>query len=149
VDEGGRVSWFNAMAAALLGVSHADARQFKAEELLGCNLEQVLARTLARTPQPLLLPNGLTVWMLAEYRDLGDGDDDEPRADAEMPPPPAAGPAIDAGADESATGATTLAHVSRQLIEQTLAQCQGNVSLAARRLGVSRGLLYRRLRNGR
>ena len=33
-----------------------------------------------------------------------------------------------------------------QLIEQALARCQGNISQAARMLGVSRGLLYRRLR---
>ncbi|MBN9320561.1 MAG: hypothetical protein J0H24_00090, partial [Delftia acidovorans] len=31
-------------------------------------------------------------------------------------------------------------------IEQALARCQGNISQAARMLGVSRGLLYRRLR---
>ena len=40
----------------------------------------------------------------------------------------------------------SLNEANRRLIEQTLAQCQGNVSRAARRLGVSRGLLYRRLR---
>lgn len=149
VDECGRVSWLNAMAAALVGVNHADARQFKAEELLGCSLEQVLARTLARSPQPLLLPNGLTVWMLAEYRDLGDGEEDEPQGEAGLPLPVQTGPAIDATGDEAGASAATLAQLSRQLIEQTLAQCQGNVSQAARRLGVSRGLLYRRLRNGR
>ena len=39
----------------------------------------------------------------------------------------------------------TLDHANRALIEATLAACDGNVSRAARRLGVSRGLLYRRL----
>lgn len=135
VDEGGRISWLNGMAAALTGVNHAEARQFRCEDLLGCDLEQVLARTLARQPQPLLLPNGLTVWMLAEYRDLGDGSPEPDLAAATPAPPPA-----------PATGNATLAQLNHQLIEQTLAECQGNVSQAARRLGVSRGLLYRRLR---
>jgi sigma-54 dependent transcriptional regulator, acetoin dehydrogenase operon transcriptional activator AcoR len=35
----------------------------------------------------------------------------------------------------------------RELIDRVLAECDGNISLAARRLGVSRGLLYRRRRD--
>jgi transcriptional regulator of acetoin/glycerol metabolism len=144
VDEGGRISWLNGMAAALTGVSAADARQFRCEELLGCSLAQVLERTLERQPRPLLLPNGLTVWMRAEYRDLGDGSGDgghNEDASGELAPLPAA-PAPAA----TPAGPATLAQLSRRLIEQTLTDCQGNVSQAARRLGVSRGLLYRRLR---
>lgn len=145
IDEGGRISWLNGMAAALTGVNGADARQFRCEELLGCDVEQVLARTLDRRPRPLPLPNGLTVWMQAEYRDLGDGSTDAPDeppraagAPATAEPPPAF--------DPRDAHPATLAQLSRRLIEQTLAECEGNVSLAARRLGVSRGLLYRRLR---
>jgi transcriptional regulator of acetoin/glycerol metabolism len=41
----------------------------------------------------------------------------------------------------------TLEGHSHQLIESTLAACGGNISRAARQLGVSRGLLYRRLRD--
>ena len=149
VDEGGRISWLNAMAAALIGVNTTDARQFRCEELLGCTLEQVLARSAARNAQPLLLPNGLTVWLLAEYRDLGDGENDATAADDE-PAPPAWQRAADSGSaapvPRPSTPSATLAQLSRQLIDQTLAECQGNVSQAARRLGVSRGLLYRRLR---
>ena len=40
----------------------------------------------------------------------------------------------------------SLQDASRQTIEQALAKANGNVSRAARALGVSRGLLYRRLR---
>jgi sigma-54 dependent transcriptional regulator, acetoin dehydrogenase operon transcriptional activator AcoR len=39
----------------------------------------------------------------------------------------------------------TLDQVTGDIIERTLADCKGNISRAARRLGVSRGLLYRRL----
>jgi sigma-54 dependent transcriptional regulator, acetoin dehydrogenase operon transcriptional activator AcoR len=39
----------------------------------------------------------------------------------------------------------TLDQVTGDIIERTLADCRGNISRAARRLGVSRGLLYRRL----
>jgi sigma-54 dependent transcriptional regulator, acetoin dehydrogenase operon transcriptional activator AcoR len=35
------------------------------------------------------------------------------------------------------------------LIEQTLAECGGNVSKAARTLGVSRGLVYRQVKKSR
>lgn len=50
------------------------------------------------------------------------------------------------GVAASPLSSPSLDEANRRLIEQTLAQCQGNVSRAARRLGVSRGLLYRRLR---
>ncbi len=90
----------------------------------------------------------------SEYRDLGDGqgsDNDDhgsarsaPQA-AHPPEAQALEPARPAG---SAAASATLAQIHRQLIDQTLAECQGNVSQAARRLGVSRGLLYRRLREG-
>lgn len=45
--------------------------------------------------------------------------------------------------------AATLDGASRALIERVLAAHKGNVSRAARELAVSRGLLYRRLKNER
>jgi len=43
----------------------------------------------------------------------------------------------------------TLRHAELHLIEAALANCQGNVSQAARSLGVSRGLIYRHLKQGK
>ncbi|WP_429107334.1 sigma-54-dependent Fis family transcriptional regulator [Aeromonas media] len=43
-------------------------------------------------------------------------------------------------------GTTTLREQSRQRVQQTLTECGGNVSEAARRLGISRTTLYRALR---
>lgn len=45
-------------------------------------------------------------------------------------------------------GATSLQALSQQAIAQALAQHQGNVSAAARQLGISRQTLYRRLQGG-
>ena len=54
----------------------------------------------------------------------------------EMQPLPATG-----------SGETTLGDHNRKLIESTLAECGGNISKAARKLRVSRGMLYRRLQS--
>ncbi|MDT4867247.1 Bacterial regulatory protein, Fis family [compost metagenome] len=61
----------------------------------------------------------------------------------ETPPLPPAD--LPDAAPRDAPAAPTLHHANRALIESTLAACGGNVSRAARQLGVSRGLLYRRL----
>ena len=46
------------------------------------------------------------------------------------------------------TGGTDLDSITRHAIEAALAAASGNVSAAARRLGISRSTLYRRLRHG-
>lgn len=64
-------------------------------------------------------------------------------------PPTIAAPATSAAPATPAPPARpgTLGDHGRQLIDATLAECGGNISRAARQLGVSRGLLYRRLRS--
>ena len=55
-----------------------------------------------------------------------------------------------AGVQTPSRGVTTLREQSRQRVQQTLAECGGNVSEAARRLGISRTTFYRHLaREGR
>jgi transcriptional regulator of acetoin/glycerol metabolism len=104
--------------------------------LFGLDLEALLQLAHEGRARPYKLANGLTLWMEAS----GLGSDAPPN---EGPiHAPAAQPETPAACDVR----LTLQDASRDLIESTLAECQGNVSRAARRLGVSRGLLYRRIR---
>ena len=61
-----------------------------------------------------------------------------PHADAEDAAP---------GTAPEAALSADLRTQSRQAIERTVAQCAGNLSEAARLLGISRNTLYRRLRS--
>lgn len=127
VGEDGRVSWVNAAGLALLEPPGSAPALRHVEPLFGLTLEQLLAAGGAKAPVPHRLPSGLGVWL------------------ATVEPGGAAAADRDAGA-ATAAAPPSLDDVHRHHIEQTLAACRGNISAAARRLGVSRGLLYRRLR---
>jgi transcriptional regulator of acetoin/glycerol metabolism len=101
-----------------------------------------LAR-LTRNDQPGVhrLPNGLTVWLGARMHS-NDGAGPLVSLGASNPP---ASPSIGAPGASRPT-APTLRDNDRHLIRQTVEACGGNVSKAARALGVSRGLIYRHLR---
>ena len=89
----------------------------------------------------LRLPNGLTVWLAARMQARDGAGSAVFRGLAPQPhalPPPAANGGPPATA--------TLRDTDRHLIERTVAGCGGNVSKAARTLGVSRGLVYRHLK---
>jgi sigma-54 dependent transcriptional regulator, acetoin dehydrogenase operon transcriptional activator AcoR len=133
VDGLGRVAWLNSTAQQLLGPG--SGREGQADTLFGTTLAELLARSTGDEPRPLRLPNGLTVWLRARLK-AHDG----LRAAVAMPAPaepPRAAPA---------PGAATLGQHTREVIERTLAEQRGNISRAARQLGVSRGLLYRRMK---
>jgi transcriptional regulator of acetoin/glycerol metabolism len=146
VDSQGEVRWLNAVAARLLAVQPGQARDTGA--LFGLRLAELLALTRRKAPVLGRLPSGLGVWFAAGLRS-GDGVDFNHGAPVRMSAPSRAAPvpAPQPQAPEAPRPATLDAH-SRQLIEATLAECAGNISRAARKLGVSRGLLYRRLRSG-
>jgi sigma-54 dependent transcriptional regulator, acetoin dehydrogenase operon transcriptional activator AcoR len=147
INEQGHVAWHNGTAQKLLGLAPplTSMAWHDAERLFGVQLPALLALTRQSQAAPLRLPNGLTVWLQA-------------RAPATPPPwrmshqeatptPAFAATAAPATASaQDAPAATTLDQVTADVIERSLAECDGNVSRAARRLGVSRGLLYRRLR---
>jgi transcriptional regulator of acetoin/glycerol metabolism len=84
-----------------------------------------------------MLPNGLVVWARAEMR-APDGHRNLVSAARAPVPEPVPGQGA----------STTLRASNRDLIERTLQECGGNVSEAARKLGVSRGVIYRRRRDG-
>lgn len=148
VDAQGRVDWINAAGVSLLAAPREQWRGADVEETLG--LDRAALHALARSGRPAMqrMPNGLVLFVQAQAAD------ERTRSVAELPPPvevpmiPAASASADPAdlpaSDRSAEG--SLHEANRVLIDRTLAACQGNVSRAARELGVSRGLIYRRLR---
>lgn len=136
----GRIDWLNGAAARLLGLAAPIGQRDAArvEDSLGMPLEALAALSTRSQPQPMHLPNGLTLWLRCEWhsrdgrhRDLhaAAADLSAPRPSPEAPPPPA-----------------TLRDHEHQTVVRALADCGGNVSKAARALGVSRGRIYRHLR---
>lgn len=132
VDGNGGVAWLNQTGARLLGTERVPAGSGDAEALFGLGVEDLLSLSHRGKAQPCPLPNGLTLWIHA-CKDAPQEQNIEPALPEE----------VDRTAD--ALAITTLHHANNFLIESTLAGCNGNVSRAARQLGVSRGLLYRRL----
>ena len=118
VAEDGRINGLNAAALRLLQAPAEGAPQ-DIGTLLGMSLPQLQRLRSAPAPQAHRLPSGLRLWLQVAT--------------------PAA-PTLPRPAQ-----AASLRALSDQLVLDTLRQCQGNVAQAARALGVSRGLLYRRL----
>jgi transcriptional regulator of acetoin/glycerol metabolism len=153
VDGRGRVAWLNSTAQQLLGPG--SQHESDAERLLGATLADLLARSASDEARPLRLRNGLSVWLRARLQ-ARDGVRPVVALPVAAPAVPAAPPAVapTAPAPEAAavparppaSASATLDQHTREVIERTLADSGGNISRAARRLGVSRGLLYRRLR---
>jgi transcriptional regulator of acetoin/glycerol metabolism len=139
-------------------------------DTLGCTVEALLQIGRQGQPRRLRLANGLTVWLRVQLDRAAGGGSAAPAPAAREPDaapgsghagPEVAGIACAAptqadatmahGSCDAAAGAApldvtgTLRGTSHALIDQALAACRGNVSAAARRLGVSRGLIYRHL----
>jgi transcriptional regulator of acetoin/glycerol metabolism len=176
VDASGHVAWHNGVAGSVLGLRahRAGAAPLEVESALGVSLAQ-LASLPSIGARTLALPSGLLVWARAEMRSP-DGRRNfvassptpakpscNPGLGSDARRPPAL--ALDEcsvveeqiGSGETATllprpfdsrdvVASTLRESDRELIERTLGEHGGNVSAAAKALGVSRGLIYRRLR---
>ena len=167
----GRQTWENGVAQSLLGA--CGGREWSPAltqaSRLGLGWAQ-LAALPAVGAAPLTLPNGLLVWARAEMR-AHDGrrglfaaapapapactEASLPQrceASAVVPTQARAATVLDTRVDSDppppALAATTprLRESDLNLIQRTLSACGGNVSDAAARLGVSRGLIYRRLR---
>jgi transcriptional regulator of acetoin/glycerol metabolism len=159
IDATGRIAWANSAAARLLGVAQFGS-ELGAEHVFGLGIAALAALTRRRGTGAHRLPNGLQVWMQArmQARDgvgpiLGFGSaaaagvSMRDRTDAATM---STATAIESGAthEAAANPPGTLRHSSRHLVLRALEECQGNVSSAAQRLGVSRGLIYRHLKNG-
>ena len=141
LDVHGRIAWLNNVGARLLGVAQSEAG-LRVDEVFGIDTNRLALLTRSANAAMHRLPNGLSVWIGARMH-ARDG----------------AGPlfqvqrAVGADTTESTApieattvAAGTLRDTDRQVVAQTLRACGGNVSKAARTLGVSRGLVYRHLR---
>ena len=171
VDVDGHLAWENGVARSLLGAAKRQGLHAgrSPEERLGLAWAQLAALPVVGAA-PLMLPNGLNVWARAEMR-AHDGrrglvsgsrepaghEADPVREAGTALPAPSISPggddlvstrqSADAPSAESTHSATLQLRASDlELILKTLHACGGNVSDAAERLGVSRGLIYRRLR---
>lgn len=160
----GQVGWLNGVASRLLGVpAFAEGRDVAS--LLGLELQAVLAMTRRAGLQAIRLPNGLGVWGQANLlAQDGIRFGHALRYAASSAPvvesTPAAAEALVEPAQENALVKAATPHSAvtegpikarlsdhhHQLIDSALAACGGNISHAARTLGVSRGVLYRHLR---
>lgn len=145
----GRVAWTNALAARLMGRSGPDVAS-----CLGTCMAPWEGLLGKDSPTLVHLPSGLVVWALVSlhFSDPFGGrrwvklqQMAEPDVTAPVPPQPAAATTAEAVAPNPCID-VRLDDLGRQHIESTLRASGGNVSRAARILGVSRGLIYRHLR---
>lgn len=158
VDMAGRIVWRNLAASRLLGLSQDGdmPEPCKVDEILQRSFSD-LASVRDASHSYLRLPNGLLVHVRCELQardghqqlfaigkpvqeaQLVDIDPDIPLRHISEPVEDTALPAVDSVEPASLRDADV------DLIARTLKECGGNVSAAARKLRVSRGLIYRRI----
>ena len=150
----GSIAWANNVGARLLGVAQAEIG-LSAEAVFGLDVNAFLRLTRMPCPSLQRLPNGLNVWLSARLQSRDGATRLFKMPEAPAPAPAAARSEVPAPAAATAPAtafaiadntAGTLRDNDRHLIHQTLRACDGNVSRAARKLGVSRGLVYRHLK---
>jgi transcriptional regulator of acetoin/glycerol metabolism len=141
LDANGRIAWLNNAAARLLGVAQGETERH-AEAVFGITLNRLALLTRAANAALHRLPSGLNVWIAARMQ-AHDG----AGALFQMQALPVADAVAEPGATPLPQG--TLRDNDKHLIERTVLACGGNVSKAARTLGVSRGLVYRHMKRTR
>jgi transcriptional regulator of acetoin/glycerol metabolism len=138
LDADGRIAWLNGAAARLLGVSQGNAGGH-AEDVFGIALNRLALLTRAANAALHRLPSGLNVWIAARMQGR-----DGAGPLFQVQALPVALVAAELTAAPLPQG--TLRDNDKHLIERTVRACGGNVSKAARALGVSRGLVYRHMK---
>jgi transcriptional regulator of acetoin/glycerol metabolism len=164
VKGNGHMDWLNAAAARFLGLlaPQGQPQGASVEACLGLSAEQLFALATRADAQALHLPNGLTLWARFEWhtRDRPRGLQPPIAAQREAPapqpqrPPQRPHPELHPEPhqephQEPLPTPATLRETEHQAVVRVLAECGGNISRAARALGVSRGLVYRHLQKAR
>lgn len=139
VNTRGQLAWLNAAGARLLGA--LGWREQACGELIGLELAELLRRAPEEQARPFHTPAGLCLWGRVQLPWA----ESTRRPALPLPADPEPAPAP-AAAEQQAAAPASLAERSRLAIDEALRAHGGNVSRAARALGVSRGLIYRRLR---
>ena len=143
ITSDGRIAWMNRAATRLLGMAPTSGEP-RADTVFALDLNTLVALTRRSEPSAHRLPNGLNVWMLARMQ-ARDGLRQVIQLGASASPVHVAAPLPDhPNVHEPVSG--TLRSSELHMITRTLQACDGNVSKAARMLGVSRGLVYRHLK---
>lgn len=143
VNSDGLLTWVNGTAARLLSVPQVGL-SMRMSEVFGLELWVLAALTRRVDATMHRLPNGLAVWLLAHMQSA-DGAKEvfslyDPQEDAQATAEPEPATAVP---DMTPALPSSLRESDQQLVERTLAKHGGNISKAARALGVSRGLVYR------
>ncbi|MEO7852954.1 MAG: helix-turn-helix domain-containing protein, partial [Rubrivivax sp.] len=155
IDEDGRIAWMNGVARSLLQAPSDTQLGRTVEESFGLKLSQLAAAARAGKLLTHQLPNGLKLCVQAKLQAQAHGSRHLPAPPTQTtePPLPRALPSLPEATARPAPLAVAqtppdarLRDADLHLIERTLAACLGNVSRAARQLGVSRGLVYRRIK---
>jgi len=161
IDFAGKVVWRNAVASRFLGLADSitDDIHGDAESLLGCGLRELV---LLHGPAALRLPTGLMIYVHVEmpvqdgrrrfFAPDPCGMPAEPeeiaapvsKPDAAQDGQVAAGMA--GAVSDSRAQPASLREADADLILKAVKESNGNIAAAARKLKVSRGLVYRRLR---
>ena len=133
IDAHGRIAWVNGVAARLLALVLAPGEtEHTVENVFGLDANALARLSRSEGAAAHRLPSGLKVWLEARLQ----ARDGAARLHAASPAAAAPAPAA----------LPTLRDNDNHLIARTVRECGGNVSKAARRLGVSRGLVYRHLK---
>ena len=147
-----------AAGASLLAAPREQLRGATAEEAFGLDLAQLQSIAYHGGVAMRCVPNGLMLCLQAHLQ-AHDGhagvaslaapnlEGSTAAAGSAIAPRPTRVPTAPPEPEPPARVTEASLHeANRHLIDRTLAACHGNVSRAARELGVSRGLIYRRLR---
>lgn len=151
IDDAGRVRWVNRAGNQLLAGAPSGVQTPMVEQMFGLGIEALLELAHSERLQMHRLPGGLGMWIQARRPEKPGPRSATAQA---LPPQPAAVPEPETvstahNAAPADAEPTTLVDAHRRLLDSTLQECGGNVSRAARQLGVSRGLIYRHLRERR